>query len=81
MNKHALTVLLAQGWIASSFVSLPDLIGQSRKKELDSPVKPENDSIEFDFYAQRSWRRVLNILILKFAIPNLSNSISWQTLL
>jgi hypothetical protein len=30
------------------------LIGQSREKELDSPVKPENDSIEFDFYALRS---------------------------
>ena len=31
-----------------------------QRKNMDSPVKPENDSIEFDFYALRSWRRVLN---------------------
>jgi hypothetical protein len=31
-----------------------------QQKELDPPVKPEDDGIEFDFYALRSWRRVLN---------------------
>jgi len=43
---------------ASSFVSLPDLIGQSREKDMDSPVKPENGS--FYFYALRFGQRVLN---------------------
>jgi hypothetical protein len=31
-----------------------------QRKELDPPVKPEDDGIEFDFYALRSWRSVVN---------------------
>jgi hypothetical protein len=32
-----------------------------QRNGLDFPVKPENDSIEFDFYVLRSWRRVLKM--------------------
>jgi len=39
-------------------------------KELDFPVEPEDDNIEFDFYALRSWRRVFNKAIRR--IPNKS---------
>ena len=75
-NKQEHPVLLAQGSIVSLLMSLPDprsesracLIGQSRRKDMDSLVKPENDC--FHFYALRSWRRVLNKLTLKRSRKN-----------
>jgi hypothetical protein len=31
-----------------------------KRKELDPPVKPEDDGIEFDIYALCSWNRVFS---------------------
>jgi hypothetical protein len=56
-----------QGWfqsierdISTSYFVIARLDRAIQRKEMDPPVKPEDDGIEFDSNALRSWRRVLN---------------------